>query len=308
MKSLTRTMVAAAALAMLAAPAYAQSINTGATGTYGQTQLRAGFEPDPFNVSVLGGGPVDMSNVNADCIGFVATRASYTLRYTANVAEYPTLYIGASSDADTTIAVRTPNGQWVCNDDSSGLNPMVAIQQPRNGRYQIWVGRYGAPDENASAQLFISEIGGPDDPYGTDATSGDAPDYSLDPAYGTIDLVAGFEPDPHTVAIDAGGNIDAGVVGCIGWIARAPDYRLNWTAGSGSLPLIISVASDADTTLVVNDAQGNWVCDDDGGNEGLNPAITLEGAPSGQYDIWVGTYAQGDLQPSTLHISELYSQ
>lgn len=303
-------MVAAAALAMLAAPAYAQSLNTSAAGTYGQTQLRAGFEPDPFNVSVLGGGPVDMSGVNDSCNGFVATRASYTVRYTANTAEFPTLYVGATSDADTTIAVRTPNGQWYCNDDAIGLNPMVAIEQPRSGRYQIWVGRYGTPDENASAQLFVSEVGGPADPYAgpVDDGGGDAPDYSLDPAYGVINLVAGFEPDPHTVAIDAGGSIDSSVVGCIGWVARAPDYRLNWTAGSGSLPLIISVASDADTTLVVNDAQGNWLCDDDGGNEGLNPAITIEGAVSGQYDIWVGTYAQGDLQPSTLHISELYSQ
>lgn len=307
MKSLTRTMVAAAALAMIAAPAYAQNLNTGATGTYGQTQLRAGFEPDPFTVSVLGGGPVDMSSVNADCNGFVATRASYTLRYTANVADFPALYIGATSDADTTIAVRTPNGQWVCNDDSNGLNPLVAIQQPRNGRYQIWVGRYGTADENASAQLFISEVGGPSVP---DATTGDAPDFSLDPAYGAVDLVAGFEPDPHTMAIDAGGAINATVVGeqCLGWIARAPDYRVNWTAGSGQLPLIFSVTSEADTTLVINDAGGNWLCDDDGGNEGLNPAITIQGAPSGQYDIWVGTYSEGDLQPSTLHVSELYSQ
>ena len=113
MHKLTRTLAAAAALAFIAAPAYAQSLNTGATGTYGQTQLRAGFEPDPFNVSVLGGGPIDMSEVNESCVGFVATRASYTLRYTANVAEFPALYIGAISDADTTIAVRTPNNQWV---------------------------------------------------------------------------------------------------------------------------------------------------------------------------------------------------
>lgn len=308
MKSLTRTMVAAAALAMLAAPAYAQNLNTGATGTYGQTQLRAGFEPDPFNISVLGGGAIDMGDINADCNGFVAQRASFTLRYTANVADFPTLYIGATSDADTTIAVRTPNGQWVCNDDASGLNPMVAIEQPRTGRYQIWVGRYGTENENAQAQLFVSEIGGPDVPG--DAATGEGPDFSLDPAYGAVDIVAGFEPDPHTVAIDAGGSINAMVIGeqCLGWIARAPDYRVNWTAGTGELPLIFSVTSQADTTLVINDAQGNWLCDDDGGNEGLNPAITIQGAASGQYDVWVGTYSEGDLQPSTLHVSELYSQ
>ena len=90
--------------------------------------------------------------------------------------------------------------------------------------------------------------------------------------------------------------------------SRAPDFRLNWTAGSGALPLIFSVASEADTTLVINDAQGNWVCDDDGGNAGLNPSISFTAPASGQYDVWVGTYSEGDLQSSTLNISELTSQ
>ena len=57
-----------------------------------------------------------------------------------------------------------------------------------------------------------------------------------------------------------------------------------------------------------NDASGNWVCDDDGGNNGLNPAITFANPTSGQYDVWVGTFSEGTLQPSTLNISELYAQ
>lgn len=302
MHTFTRTLAAAAALALIAAPAYAQSINTGATGTYGQTQLRAGFEPDPFTVSVLGGGPIESTSVNAECYaGFLPQRASYTLRYTANVAEFPTLYVGAVSDADTTIAVRTPNGQWVCNDDASGLNPMVAIENPRNGRYQIYVGRFGAANETAQAMMFISEIGGPDQSAGGEGM----PDWSLDPAYGAIDLVAGFEPDPHTVNIAAGGAIDASVVGCVGWIAQAPDYRVNWTAGNSGLPLIFSAQSAADTVLVINDAEGNWLCNDD--TNGLNPAISIANPPSGQYDVWVGTYMQGDLQDSVLSVSEIYS-
>ena len=32
---------------------------------------------------------------------------------------------------------------------------------------------------------------------------------------------------------------------------------------------------EANTTLVINDAQGNWVCDDDGGTNNLNPAINF---------------------------------
>jgi hypothetical protein len=72
--------------------------------------------------------------------------------------------------------------------------------------------------------------------------------------------------------------------------------------------LIFSVNSTADTTLVINDPNDNWVCDDDGGNIGLNPSITFANPVSGQYDVWVGTYAPGRLEPSQLNISEQTSQ
>ena len=55
--------------------------------------------------------------------------------------------ISTTSDADTTLAVRAPNGEWLCNDDSNGLNPMVSWEHPRSGRYQIWVGTFGEPGE-----------------------------------------------------------------------------------------------------------------------------------------------------------------
>jgi hypothetical protein len=294
---------------MLAAagPAAAQSLNTGATGTYGQVSLNAGFEPDPHSVTVNAGGPVEASRASEGCPGFIAARPSFSLRYTAG--DYP-LYISVASDVDTTLAVRAPDGSWACDDDSAGnLNPVVSWASPRSGRYQIWVGRFGAEGETARATLNISEIGGGGQSDGGPIDGG--PDFTLDPAYGSIDLASGFEPDPHRVSIAAGGEIAAstiGAPGCVGWIARAPDYRVNWTAGNGSLPLIFSVRSDADTTLVVNAPDGSWVCDDDGGNEGLNPSISFAQPGSGQYDIWVGTFSQGGLQDSSLSVSELYSE
>jgi len=295
MKAIVWSVAAAAALC-LSAPAHAQ-VNVNQNGAYGQVTLNSGFQPDPHSVTLTAGGAVDASSVSSGCVGMIARRADFTLRY-RNAGQLPLIF-SATSDADTTLAIRAPDGRWYCDDDSGGnLNPMVRLDAPRNGRYQIWVGTFGS--EPAPAVLHISEIG----------SAGGRPDFSLDPAFGTVNLMSGFQPDPHTRAIQAGGDLDASALGgnCLGWIARAPDYRLNWTAGSGSLPLVFSVASSADTTLVINDAQGNWHCDDDGGNEGLNPAITFNNPPSGQYDIWVGTYAQGGLQPSTLHISELYSQ
>jgi hypothetical protein len=136
-----------------------------------------------------------------------------------------------------------------------------------------------------------------------------AQNYGLNPTYGTAALNAGFTPDPYVVNVQSGGSINATnsvSSSCRGFIANAPDVRLNYR--SGSFPLIISVNSSADTTLVVNGPDGRWYCDDDGGNAGLNPSLRFNSPQSGQYDIWIGTYGNASLQPAQLHISELYSQ
>lgn len=134
-----------------------------------------------------------------------------------------------------------------------------------------------------------------------------AQNYNLNPTYGTISLSGGFTPDPYVVNVQSGGGIPASNVssGCSGYIANAPDVRLNFSAGS--LPLILSVNSGSDTTLVVNAPNGSWYCDDDGG-AGLNPSIRFNSPMSGQYDIWIGTYGSSDLRSASLHISELTSQ
>lgn len=134
-------------------------------------------------------------------------------------------------------------------------------------------------------------------------------DVSRTPAFGTITLTGGFDGDPRTVRVMAGGTLDASTLGegCVGSMADAPDVRLNFTRG-GNLPLIISVASDEDTTLAINKPDGSWVCDDDGGENGTNPSIRFTTAGSGQYDIYIGHYARGRRIPATLHISEISSQ
>lgn len=138
--------------------------------------------------------------------------------------------------------------------------------------------------------------------------SASAQDFNATPNYGTINLRTGFEPDPNVIAVQSGGNLDASRVDshCAGFITSAPDVRVVYTAGD--LPLIISVASSSDTTLVVNGPDGRWYCDDDGGVNGLNPAVRFNHPASGRYEIWVGTYGHAALQDARLNISELTSQ
>lgn len=135
-----------------------------------------------------------------------------------------------------------------------------------------------------------------------------AQDFDADPNFGEINLASGFTPDPQVIAVRSGGSLNAESLSpsCRGFISEAPDVRLHFEAGS--LPLIISVAASADTTLVVNGPDGSWYCDDDTGVNGLNPMVRFNDPKPGRYEIWVGTYANASLQPAQLHISELYSQ
>lgn len=130
------------------------------------------------------------------------------------------------------------------------------------------------------------------------------------PNFGTVNLRSGFTPDPRVVPVVSGGQIDASRVRgsgtCRGFISSSPDVRVVYS--NGRLPLIISVASSSDTTLVINGPDGNWRCDDDGGVNGLNPSIRYERPRSGRYEIWVGSYRRGENSRARVHISELRSQ
>jgi len=138
------------------------------------------------------------------------------------------------------------------------------------------------------------------------AFSAQAQDYSATPSFGSVDLTAGFTPDPYVRNLTAGGSIRAQdrFSSCRGYIANAPDFSVYYTAGS-SLPLIFNVDSGSDTTLVINGPDARWYCDDDGADAGFNPLVRFNNPQSGRYDIWVGTYSSGSGVPATLFISEL---
>jgi hypothetical protein len=129
------------------------------------------------------------------------------------------------------------------------------------------------------------------------------------PTYGSVQLAPGFQPDPYNVQLTAGGPINAQAAlgnACPGFIANNPDFDLYWGSGNSGLPLVISANSQVDTTLVVHTPSGEWLCEDDGGFNGFNPGMRIDNPQPGLYDIWVGTYSQGNA-PAVLSISELTS-
>ena len=125
-------------------------------------------------------------------------------------------------------------------------------------------------------------------------------DPSLGATYGSVRLQAGFTPDPYTVGVTSGGNIQTNLGGVRAWVANAPDFKLNYTAGS--LPLIFRAESRGDATLLINGPDGRWYANDD--SNGLNPQIRFNNPQSGRYDIWVGSIPR-DGTRATLFISEI---
>lgn len=280
------------------------SVNISQNATFGSTSLSSGFTPDPYRIDMFSGGSVDATTIANGCVGMVATAPDFQLTYSAGSLP---LIFGVTSDNDTTLVINGPNGRWYCDDDSGdSTNPLMSIPDPLSGVYDVFVGAYGG--NGAAAQLYITELNsnamGGGDPQSNYAGAVDPFEAAN---YGTVTLSAGFTPDPRRISMRAGGTIDAQNIAshCRGFVTRAPDVELSYSAGS--LPLILSVESSSDTTLVVNGPDGRWYCDDDGGNGSLNPALHITNPMSGTYDVWVGTYSSGTSQPARLDISELYS-
>lgn len=141
----------------------------------------------------------------------------------------------------------------------------------------------------------------------------DGLDLDRDPHFGTITLADGFRPDPTTVDVLAGGSnrIHRLGPGCIGFAGTAPDVSLEWNGGPNALHVYFRADRDFDdTTLIIRDPSGTWLCNDDGGTSTnpLDPAVTIDQPRTGTYLIWVGTYADTDLVNGTLHFSQTLNE
>ena len=132
-------------------------------------------------------------------------------------------------------------------------------------------------------------------------------DFNEAPYFGSVALAAGFSPDPHTVAMSSGGEVDVSYLGggCTGYAAIAPDFRVSWSGVTSRMRVFFASNDGGDTALLINRPDGSWVCNDDVEPGILDPMIVLEGAPEGQYDIWVASYSAGDFVDGTLYVTEL---
>lgn len=290
--------------------------------SYGSVTLTSGYEDDPHFIYATGGGPLDVaaalgSVCQGTAIGYVSSKPTYHINYTAG--DYPlTIFNYSLDDGDTTLVVRAPDGTWYCDDDSAGLmQPAVTFNNPQSGEYYAWVGSY-TTDVYDEGVLLVTEVEGylaqnvADELASADEGQGvgGGMDLALAPAYGMVELAAGFQPDPQTLEMVAGGAVSmadaiGGVCsGAAGYVAAAPDYSVSYAAGT--VPLRIFFASTdgvSDTTLAVSAPDGSWYCNDDFGST-LDGMVEFTAPVAGQYNIWVGSYTESEFVDGTLYVTE----
>jgi hypothetical protein len=295
---------------------------------FGSVSLRTGFTPDPYVVEVLVGGELSANSAlsgqnigqagDRRCRGNIAEAPDFRLQYEAG--DFLPLIFRVDADFDTTLVVNGPDGTWYCDDDSGpGTQAEMRWENPQSGQYDIWVGAYSSSRNYEPAVLEISELergssfggGG-----GSGGGSASGLDFSLPALNGVISLETGFLPDPRTVNVSARSQVSVssalsnasisrtGDGRCRGHTGAAPDLSVRYSAGD-TFPLVVRAIADYDTTLVVNDPNGGWHCDDDSG-QGVQAELVFERPASGRYDIWFGSFSSNrDGQRGRIEISEI---
>ncbi len=126
---------------------------------FGSVALQAGFRPDPHTARVTSGGAVNTSYLGSGCNGFAAPAPDFRLNWSGQSSMLRIFFEADTGGQDATLLVNLPNGTWLCNDDANNTtrNPLVVLQNPTAGQYDIWVGSYNS-NEFVAGTLTLTEL------------------------------------------------------------------------------------------------------------------------------------------------------
>ncbi|MBL8601316.1 MAG: hypothetical protein JNK72_05280 [Myxococcales bacterium] len=298
----------------IAALSFLGCLSVGVAASAQPIALNTGFMPDPQRLGGVSGGPVQASNVQSNCRGFIPVRPQHIL---TSPTGFSFLRIFAEASGDTTIMVRSTQMTW-CADDTYGINPGLDLNNLPPGRYDIYVGSYGG-GQQIPYSLAITELQGvtpgqggnvpppvvqPQQPppvYGNPQGSLGGLSANFPPLFGRATL----PPRPGATSMAAGRTGGAvpgsGVRGegtCRGYYMGPPNHVV--LVPTPQAFLRIYALSAADSTLIVRRPDGSVVCNDDRYN--FNPGIDMNGQP-GLYQVWVGSYQANEARPYRLTIT-----
>jgi hypothetical protein len=314
-------------IGLFAAAATAGSATTTAqqkTGTaFISINLEAGFPLDPFLVSVQGGGPAAASTFAQNCAGYVPANPTVTVDFKGKA---DVLRVFFHSDGDPTLVVQTPDGKFVCNDDTNRLilDPTVEISKPGPGHYDVWVGSAAAHDlvpgflafttrsDMNAARLdpasLVKRAAAPEMLPMRDRLVNAA--KRVEQAAATVKSADAFSAGgkPVTKEFTASGDLPAvelqtGDTLCGGLVNATPDFAFDWSGDAKSLTILAE--ANGDTTLLVRTPDGTFLCADDAdGNRNLNPLLAIAKPAAGRYLVWIGRVDPSKPVTGTLTFTE----
>ena len=273
--------------------------------------LDAGAPLDPFFVSVNGGGDLDASALGEGCSGFIHEQPVVSVNWDGD-ADFAEIFF--YSDHDPTLVIHTPDGEYLCSDDTNPLllDPTIEIPHPTKGEYDIWVGSY-QPGQLLPGVLVLTTR--PDVNIGTFSldnliTRASVPEI-LTTEVGHLEAEQFFQTvqkqqgdiekveaggDPMTVEISSEGTVPAfdftfEDVQCNGFVGDFPDYVFEWTGDAEQLAIYFE--GDVDSTLVVVKPGPGIACNDDAvTGENVNPLLLISEPAEGLYAVFVGRLNQ----------------
>ncbi|MFO7631935.1 MAG: hypothetical protein R6W76_05300 [Caldilinea sp.] len=301
------TQVAAQSATATPEPAESSEAESTVGGALVTINPAASLPLDPFLVTVQGGGPIPASTLSRACHGYISSNPTTAITYQG---EDELLRFFFFSDSDTTLVVQTPDGAYLCNDDTSPLllDPTVAILNPAQGVYTVWVGKI---DERGLTPGFLAITTREGVTAGSLAlrdlvkreplpavlplrerlaSAAERIKIVLAGAIPADALAAGDTPIVREITADGelpAPELNTGDVLCAGMVSLIPTYAFDWSGETAQLRLFVE--ADQDTTLLVRTPDAAFLCADDAdGGSNLNPLVTIAEPAEGRYLVWVG--------------------
>lgn len=109
----------------------------------------------PFDLTLVAGGSV-VDDLPSGCTGTFGTRPDAVVSFRSDASSIE-ITATPESQGDLTLMVLTPDGRYLCDDDTRGFDPVVSIDPSVRGDYRVWVGTYEG--EFTDSLLIISEAG-----------------------------------------------------------------------------------------------------------------------------------------------------
>jgi hypothetical protein len=292
--------------------------------------LDAGIPLDPFFISLQGGGSVDASTLDKACSGWVPAAPSVTFNYKGGKADRFKFFI--YSDGDPVLVVKTPDGKYVCNDNTNALllDPTLTVDKPQPGAYSVWAGNHD-PKQLVAGMLVITTR--PDVNLGTfqpgqlvkrPSIPETLPALALDPTHRDKLEQAAAAIRANAPIIEAGGpavtstfvangafspvSYTDGNLACDGLITLKPTYVFTFTGTIKDLRFFAE--GNHDSNLIVKTPAGprTFLCNDDAAPGNYNPLIDIPNPPNGIYAVWVGNIDESQPVTGTLTVTQSSSE